>query len=279
MRSRNIKPGFAKNEDLAECSFPARLCFAMLPMMADREGRLEDRPKRIKGELFPFDSVEVEPLLEELERRGFIARYASNGLGLIQILAFRKHQNPHHREPESDLPPHPSLGLDVDGKYIKPQALPACNEVEASGKAEALPSSQGPPASGKAGNPEARSDLPRGSNPADSGFLIPDSGSPLPPRKVGRKVSEFPPGFEAFWRAYPRKDAKAEAAKAFARLKVDEALFETLLKSLSRQKNSPHWTKDGGAFIPYAATWLNGRRWEDEGPSVDASETPWAEAL
>jgi hypothetical protein len=164
-RARNIKPGFCRNEDLAECSVWARLCFALLPMLADREGRLEDRPKKIKGDLFPFDSVEVEPLLVELERWQMIARYTVNGLGLIQILGFRKHQNPHHREPESTLPPHPSLRLDGDGKYVKPEALDSSHEPKASGKPEASPRLDPP-----------RVDLPRGSNPADSGFLIPDSG-------------------------------------------------------------------------------------------------------
>ena len=183
-RARNIKPGFCRNEDLAECSITARLCFALLPMVADREGRLEDRPKRIKGELFPFDSVEVEPLLVELERHGLIARYRVNGLGLIQILGFRKHQNPHHREPKSTLAPHPSLRLDAEGKYVdapchgtkaealdgchdaKAEALPGCHDTQAQGEAEARPGLDPP-----------RHDLAGGVNPADSGYLIPDSSS------------------------------------------------------------------------------------------------------
>lgn len=180
-RARNIKPGFCRNEDLAECSAWARLCFALLPMLADREGRLEDRPRRIKGELFPFDSVEVEPLLIELDRHGMIARYVLNGLGLIQILGFRKHQNPHHREPPSTLPPHPSLRLDPDGKYIKPEALADSNHA----KAEAFPRSHEVKALGK---PEASPGLePQESTLhggqtlliPDSGFLIPDSGEEI----------------------------------------------------------------------------------------------------
>ena len=46
-RARNIKPGFFANENLAECDPLARLLFAGLWCLADREGRLEDRPKRI----------------------------------------------------------------------------------------------------------------------------------------------------------------------------------------------------------------------------------------
>lgn len=100
-RARNIKPGFFKNEDLAECSPYARLCFAGLWMLADREGRLEDRPKRIKGELFPFEAVEVEPLLLELEKFGFITRYDAGGLRAIQISKFLEHQTPHYSEKQS----------------------------------------------------------------------------------------------------------------------------------------------------------------------------------
>ncbi len=40
--------------------------------------------------------------------------------------------------------------------------------------------------------------------------------------------------------------------------------MNTILNSLEQQKHSVQWTKDGGQYIPYPATWLNGRRWEDE---------------
>jgi len=103
-RARNIKPGFFKNEDLAECSVWARLLFPGLWMLADREGRIEDRPKRIKGEIFPFDAVDVDPLLEELSKWGFIRRYVADGKRCIQINNFSAHQSPHATEKDSDLP-------------------------------------------------------------------------------------------------------------------------------------------------------------------------------
>lgn len=106
-RARNLKPGFFANELLAECSPWARLCFAGLWTLADRDGRLEDRPRRIKGELFRFDSVDVEPLLQELERHGFILRYEVEGEKSIQVLAFRKHQTPHYSEKKSVIKPPP----------------------------------------------------------------------------------------------------------------------------------------------------------------------------
>lgn len=107
MRSRDIKPGFFKNDQLADCSMAARLLFPGLWMIADREGRLENRPKKIKGEIFPFDDVDVASLLAELERAGLIRFYEVNGQNLIWIPQFKKHQSPHKNEKSSEFPAHP----------------------------------------------------------------------------------------------------------------------------------------------------------------------------
>lgn len=130
-RARNIKPGFFKNEDLAECSPWARLCFSGLWVLADRDGRLEDRPKRIKGELFPFDAVEVEPLLEELERFKFIARYDAGDIRAIQILEFKKHQTPHYSEKPSVIKPPAFLEEAIDQGASNPGELQENSRSEA----------------------------------------------------------------------------------------------------------------------------------------------------
>ena len=71
-------------------------------------------------------------------------------------------------------------------------------------------------------------------------------------------------GFNLFWERYPKKLAKRDAEKAFAKINPDEKLFNLILEKLELYKQSEAWQKDGGQFIPYPATWLNGRRWEDE---------------
>ena len=105
-RSRNLKPGFFKNERLAELNPLARLLFAGLWTLADREGRLEDRPKRIKAEILPYDDCDVNALLDELQdgREQFILRYGINGNQYIQVMNFVKHQNPHMKEQASVIP-------------------------------------------------------------------------------------------------------------------------------------------------------------------------------
>lgn len=105
MRARNIKPGFWKNEELAEIPYEARLLFIGLWGMADREGRLEDRPKRIRAEVFPFDLINIEKLLDVITLHGFIIRYEANAKRYIQIVNFEKHQYPHPHEARSIIPP------------------------------------------------------------------------------------------------------------------------------------------------------------------------------
>jgi len=168
-RARNIKPGFYTNEDLAECSVWARYIFPGLWMMADREGRLEYRPKKIKGELLRFDEQAAEPLLEELRRWGFIEIYEVAGRSYIQILTFHKHQNPHHRESESEIPPPQSPGLLPHGTTSKPGATNGSDDCEAQGKPEASPGLDAKDATYQGGQ--------AGLIP-DSGFLIPDSLNP-----------------------------------------------------------------------------------------------------
>lgn len=109
-RARNIKPGFFKNDILAELPFEYRILFQGLWCEADREGRLEDRPKRIKAEVFPYDDVDVDSGLNALQLAGFITRYAVGKSQYIQVLEFKKHQNPHCKEAASTIPAHNEHG-------------------------------------------------------------------------------------------------------------------------------------------------------------------------
>jgi len=107
-RARNIKPGLFKNEVLGVADPLYTLLFEGLWLLADREGRLENRPLRIKAEVFPYrDGLDMASMLSWLESAGFIRCYTANGLALIQIDNFTKHQNPHKNEPESNLPKEP----------------------------------------------------------------------------------------------------------------------------------------------------------------------------
>lgn len=70
--------------------------------------------------------------------------------------------------------------------------------------------------------------------------------------------------FDEFWSAYPKKQAKQDAAKAWKKVSPDDALADRILAALDVRKRSQDWQKENGKYIPLPATWLNGRRWEDE---------------
>lgn len=103
-RARNIKPGFFTNDQLGELPPLARLLFAGIWTVCDREGRIEDRHKKIKAEVLPYDDCNVDKLLQSLHDSGFILRYVVNGVRIIQVLKWHKHQAPHIKEAASALP-------------------------------------------------------------------------------------------------------------------------------------------------------------------------------
>jgi len=70
--------------------------------------------------------------------------------------------------------------------------------------------------------------------------------------------------FNIFWEAYPKRKSKGQAEKAFTKLNPSGELLKTILASIEWAKESIDWQKDDGKFIPYPATWLNARGWEDE---------------
>lgn len=88
-----------------------------------------------------------------------------------------------------------------------------------------------------------------------------------------KKKSYDADGFAAFWEAYPKKAGKAAALKAWNKIAPDVSLQEQMGKALEVQKQSQQWRKDGGQYIPMPATWLNGRRWEDETPQAQSQES------
>lgn len=107
VRARNIKPSLFTNELLAYADPLYTVIFSGLWCIADREGRLEDRPQKIHMLINPgrpFDTTSTA--LAWLKHNLFIDRYESGGIGVIQITNFGKHQNPHVRESASVLPSH-----------------------------------------------------------------------------------------------------------------------------------------------------------------------------
>lgn len=153
-RARLLKPGFFTDEDIAELPPLARLLFQGLWTVADREGRLEDRPKRLKVELLPYDDCDADDLLAEIAGKGFIVRYEVEGRRFIQVRTFSKHQHPHVREPASSIPAPTEPGASTSPAPVQHDPGPAESESESvrdPGSAEgAPPPSPQPPDDGMA---------------------------------------------------------------------------------------------------------------------------------
>lgn len=68
--------------------------------------------------------------------------------------------------------------------------------------------------------------------------------------------------FADFWKAYPRRVARKDAEKSWA--KIPAETHRKILEAVLKARSTEDWRKDNGRFIPYPATYLNGERWEDE---------------
>lgn len=109
-RIRSLKPEFFTDEDMAALHPLHRLAFEGLWCHADKAGRLEDRPARLKVQILPYDDVEFREVLDALVAARFVQRYVGpDGKPLLQIRTFEKHQRPRPDEPDSQLPEPPRL--------------------------------------------------------------------------------------------------------------------------------------------------------------------------
>lgn len=75
--------------------------------------------------------------------------------------------------------------------------------------------------------------------------------------------------FDRFWKLYPRKAAKQDAIKAWKKLNPGPELVDVICAAVTQSRKTVQWKREGGQFVPYPATYLNGRRWEDEPQKAD----------
>lgn len=104
-RIRTIKPEYFLDDELARLHPLTRILFIGLWCLADKAGRLEDKPPRIKVQVLPYDKHDIEAELDVLAKNRFIIRYQVEGRRYIQVSTFSKHQRVHHTEKESEIPP------------------------------------------------------------------------------------------------------------------------------------------------------------------------------
>lgn len=208
MRARNIKPGFFVNADLVECDPLARILFAGLWCLADKEGRLEDRPNDFKLKLLPGDTCDVDSLLGQLCSRNFVSRYAIGNKRYIQINTFAIHQNPHKNEKPSSIPQPASDNVDksLDNNGSSNYANNPVND--GTGRADSLPLIPDPltsdtNVSGEASSPEV-----------DFKKIIFDEGLKFVASRSGKAVATLRPLFGKWCKDYGEARVAAAIVEA-----------------------------------------------------------------
>jgi len=268
--------------------------------MADREGRLECRPKKIKAEVLPYDNCNIENLIEELTARSFVTIYSINNENYMEVSNFNRHQHCHVNEAPSSIPAPEEHGASTIPEPEKHSAstIPEPEKHSASTLqkrpdtesltlkcAETSSTELGPDSKTSSTVPapeEHRTGTVQKRLDTDSLLLIPDSltliSAPRCEHGASKVQKRLDTGshllkssrqcgnrsFSDFWDAYPKKRSKGQAEKAFLKINPDEQLLAIMIATIERAKTSEDWCKEGGRFIPHPATWLNNRRWEDE---------------
>lgn len=238
-RIRTIKPEFFSDEDIAALDPLDRVAFLGLLCFADKAGRLEYRPVRLAAMILPYEQAGFEARLERLVASEFLVLYENSGRKYLQIRTFGAHQRPHHTEPESKLPP-----ASADGSVV---VQPSCN--------------------GDTTEETQSKNVFVGYNTVVEPEIF--GGKGREGRREGKGEHQSRPkvvidGFNDFWSRYPRKIGKGAAEHSWKRLTEADrrAVMERLVLFAEEWSNRP---SDDRKFCPHPATWLNQRRWEDEG--------------
>jgi len=139
-RIRTIKPEFWTDEKVVELSAFARLLFIGLWNFCDDDGRVAFSPRRLKMQIFPSDTLDIELLFKELASSRLVEIYIVSEVSYIQVSGFSKHQKidkrsvskippptSHHNHP---IPPDPAEsqpippleGNGMEGKGVDSEA-------------------------------------------------------------------------------------------------------------------------------------------------------------
>lgn len=140
-RIRTIKPEFFTSEDIVQLSPFARLLYISLWCEADREGRMQWKPRTFKMRYFPADDIDMHALCEEILNAELVVLY---GEGCAYIPKFSQHQHINPRESASTLPdPHASAR--VEHASARVQAPSVTHREEGKGKEGVDDASQAAP--------------------------------------------------------------------------------------------------------------------------------------
>jgi hypothetical protein len=253
MPGRFLRETILDSESVNSLSPLAELFYRRLMSAVDDFGRFDARLSVLRSRLYPvqLDRVaedDVAAWLAECVQAGLVATYSVAGK---PYLLFHKLGEPRARKGRFPPPPaNESSCMQAhadESKCVQPPANEsACTQTQTDAPPYALRLTPTP------------------------------TPTPLRPPSVangkGRPTKTGGDGFNRFWKAYPKKVKKEASLKAWAKIGPDAELVEVILAAIGRHKQTRDWQKSDGEFIPHPASWLNGRRWEDEPEAAPAED-------
>lgn len=78
--------------------------------------------------------------------------------------------------------------------------------------------------------------------------------------------------FEFFWERYPKKVDKKKARQKFEKIVDDKETLAEIVNGVEKHKRSTQWQRNGGQYVPYPTTFLNGQRWKDEPQNYESED-------
>lgn len=226
-RIRSTKPEFWADQELCALPRDVRALYHALWNFADEEARAQGDPRLVKSNCFPLDDdltpEVIDGMLNELAKGAWVVRYVVGGAQYIYLPKLSKHQRLEPERVPSRLPAPPESA-----------SLSAVTS-RANGSSPRLDESA----------PRALNMLPATCNSTGVGVQ-----------------GEGGDDFEVFWEAYPNKQSKPEARRAFRAAKVP---LDQLMAGLRGWCD--YWGTKESEFVPYPQKFLRQRKWEDKPPA------------
>lgn len=244
MPNRILREGILTSEPVNRLSADCEVFYRRLMSVVDDFGRFTAHPSLLRASLYPLQldkvrEVSMERHLAECEKARLVRLYASGGKRYLELLKF----NQHVRARASRFPQPPDQ-CNTDALHqssIGKTDVPVVGDVFGDDTSSTTSDDVGARASPAGGEKTQPPDHPE----------PPNSDKP-------------PDGFQRFWAAYPKKVGKVPAEKSW-RTQCCESCSDAIISAVEREAGTLKWRKDKGEYIPHPTTWLNQRRWEDEG--------------
>ena len=249
MPNRIIKESICVSEQIDELKPFEEIFFYRLLVNCDDYGCMDAREKILASSLFPLKNLHLSDITKSLRRLsdvGLIKLYTVDGKPYLKVIKWGEHQRlrvSKHKYPEPKNDDAADCG---DSRQVAASCGELRQDAADCGLTRAREESES--------ESESESEYQSESEYESHAHTREESTT---------ERDEF---FDRFWAEYPRKESKPAARKAFDKIKPDEELLDRMIDSVWQWKKTAQWQENGGQFVPYPATWLNQRKWEDDVP-------------